>query len=128
MQRQIKTEKVSAKMTLEQFLKQLASAPNSIEFKQVIELIEQHYEYTPSSFRNGPEVYNEAGTNEGSCKIFAFAQHEGLSQNDTLACFGAFYREEVLEQPDANNHGNIRAFIQYGWNGIKFDRAALIKK
>lgn len=114
-------------MTLEQFLKQLASAPNTIEFKQVMGLIEQHYEYTPTSFRNGPEVSNRAGTNEGSCKIFSFAQLEGLSENDTLACFGAFYREEVLAQPDTDNHGNIRAFMKFGWNGIEFDGVALAK-
>jgi hypothetical protein len=115
-------------MTLEKFITQLTNAPNSIEFKQVMELIKQHYEYSPTSFRNGPGVYNEAGTNEGSCKIFGFAQLEGLSEKDTLACFGTFYREEVLEQPDANNHGNIRAFIQSGWNGIEFDGVALVKK
>ena len=116
------------KMTLEQFISQLTTAPNSIEFKQVMELIEQHYEYSPASFRNGPEVFNEAGANEGSCKIFAFAQLEGLSENDTLACFGAFYRDDVLGQPDADNHGNIRAFMQSGWDGIAFDGAALVKK
>jgi|TARA_B110000977_G_C10616656_1_gene314474 hypothetical protein len=116
------------KMTLENFFKQLANTPESIEFKQVMDLIEQYYEYSPASFRNGPELYNEAGTNEGSCKIFAFAQLEGLSQNETLACFGKFYREEVLEQPDANNHGNIRAFIKFGWNGIQFDGIALVKR
>tara|TARA_B110000902_G_scaffold229602_1_gene270507 strand:+ start:1101 stop:1448 length:348 start_codon:yes stop_codon:yes gene_type:complete len=115
-------------MTIEQFLEQLTSAPNSIEFNQLMELIEQHYQYTAASFRNGPEVYNKAGTNEGSCKIFAFAQLEGLSQSATLACFGSFYREEVLAQPEANNHGNIRAFIKFGWDGIDFDGVALIKR
>ena len=115
-------------MTIEHFLEQLTSAPSTIEFKQLMELIEQHYEYSPASFRNGPGIYNEAGTNEGSCKIFAFAQLQGLSQNETLACFGAFYREEVLAQPDADNHGNIRAFMQFGWNGVEFDGVALAKK
>ncbi len=115
-------------MTIEQFLEQLTSAPNAIEFKQVMELIEQVYEYSPASFRNGPEVYNKAGTNEGSCKIFAFAQLEGLSQSATLACFGNFYREEVLARPEANNHGNIRAFMKFGWDGIEFDSVALLKK
>jgi len=114
-------------MTLEEFLKQLRSTPNTIEFNQVMELIEQHCRYTPRGFQNGPNLHNAAGTNEGSCKIFAFAQLEGLSQAETLACFGKFYREEVLEQPNAENHGNIRAFIQFGWEGIKFDGLALAK-
>lgn len=115
-------------MTIEKFLSQLASAPDAIEFEQAIELIDQHYQYTPTSFRNGPDVANGAGTNEGSCKIFAFAQLETLSQNDTLACFGKFYRQDVLEHPTADNHGNIRAFIQYGWAGVEFDGVALVKK
>ena len=53
-------------MTLEKFITQLTNAPNSIEFKQVMELIKQHYEYSPTSSRNGPGVYNEAGTFVGN--------------------------------------------------------------
>jgi len=114
-------------MTLEQFLVELRSTPSTIEFQQVMDIIGQHYHYSARGFQNGPDLHNVPGTNEGSCKIFAFAQLEGLSQAETLACFGKFYREEVLEQPDAENHGNIRAFMQFGWDGIKFDGAALLK-
>ena len=115
-------------MTTEIFLNQLKNSPNTIEFEQVMEIIGEHYQYSPMSFRNGPEVNNEAGTNEGSCKIFAFAQLEGLGLNDTLACFGRFYREDVLEHLDADNHGNIRAFMQFGWAGLEFSGPALLRK
>ena len=115
-------------MSIEHFLKQLSQRPDSIEFDQTMNMINQHFDYSPARFCNGPEVVNEAGTNEGSCKIFAFAKLMQLSEEATLACFGAFYRVEVLQQPEASNHGNIRAFMQYGWNGIQFDRDPLLQK
>ncbi|WP_101760377.1 HopJ type III effector protein [Oceanicoccus sp. KOV_DT_Chl] len=112
-------------MSIEHFLKQLQQHPDSIEFDQTMNVIGQHFDYSPSRFTNGPTVINEAGTNEGSCKIFAFAQLMNLDQSSTLACFGKFYREEVLQQPNADNHGNIRAFMQYGWEGIHFHTTVL---
>ena len=98
-------------MSIEHFLQQLRQYPDSIEFEQTLNVINQNFDYTPRRFSNGPTVINHAGINEGSCKIFAFAQLMNLDQHSTLACFGKFYREEVLQQPDANNHGNIRTFI-----------------
>ncbi|WP_263322480.1 HopJ type III effector protein [Endozoicomonas sp. Mp262] len=71
---------------------------------------------------------NEAGTNEGSCKIFAFGKIHNLTQEETLACFGRFYREDVINDHHGQGHGNIRAFIVSGWDGITFDHQALIEK
>lgn len=113
-------------MSLDSLLQQLQQRPETVEFDQVIALINSLYRFTPTRFTNGSQV-NEQGTNEGSCRIFAFAQLQGLSKEQTLACFGKFYREEVLQQPDAQNHGNIRQFMQHGWDGIKFDQAPLAK-
>jgi len=73
-------------------------------------------------------VINEAGNNEGSCKIFAFGQLARLSEAETLTCFGQYYRDDVLNNPHSNDHANIRMFIKYGWQGINFDSEALIKK
>ena len=115
-------------MKIEQFLEQLKQQPESIEFEQTIAVISEHFDYSPQRFSNGPSVINEASTNEGSCKIFAFAQLMNLDVESTLQCFGRFYREEVLQQPDADNHGNIRAFIKHGWDGVKFDQPALVAK
>lgn len=115
-------------MKLEQLTEQLQSSPETVEFTDVMAVVEQHYDYTPQRFRNGPEVVNEAGANEGSCKLFALAQLLGLSKEQTLACFGAYYRDDVLGNPEGDDHGNIRSFMVHGWDGIAFDGEALKAK
>ncbi|TRX54466.1 HopJ type III effector protein [Thalassomonas sp. M1454] len=109
---------------LKNLLNQLNTEPENVIFSEVISVINQHYIYTPTSFING-DISNDAGTNEGSCKIFAFAQLNNLSEQQTLACFGDYYRIDVLLYPEANDHANIRNFIKTGWQGIKFAGAAL---
>lgn len=115
-------------MSLTSLLQQLQQAPNSVEFDQVMAVIAEHYDYSPTHFSNGPDVVNEAGSNEGSCKIFAFAQLNNLDPAQTLACFGKYYRDDVLQHPEANDHGNIRAFMVHGWDGIKFEGKALLAR
>ncbi len=118
-------------MTLEDLHLQLQQEPTSIEFADVIALIGELYNYTPTRFSNGKgenTVINEAGSNEGSCKIFAFSQLNNFSEEATLACFGAFYRNDVLSNPEGDDHSNIRSFIKYGWAGISFDQQALSPK
>ncbi len=114
-------------MNVDELLQQLRTAPESIEFDQVMATIGEHYEYAPTRFVNG-EVVNEAGQNEGSCKLFAFAQLNALSEVETLALFGRYYRDDVLGNPAGNDHGNIRNFILDGWTGIRFDGDALSAK
>lgn len=111
-------------MSLTAFLQRLRETPEQIEFTDTIAAIESHYEYTPTAFRNG-EVESTAGQNAGSCKIFSFAKLQGLSVNETLACFGRYYREDVLQHPDASDHQNIRTFMRGGWSGIVFAGEAL---
>lgn len=114
-------------MTLDTFLNTLNTTPDTIAFSETIALIDALYDFTPTAFRNG-DLHNDAGQNNGSCKIFAFAQLQQLPPEQTLACFGHYYREEVLQQPDADNHQNIRHFMQNGWEGIQFDGTALSEK
>ena len=98
------------------------------DFEQVINTINEHYDYTPSRFSNGIRdeiVINEAGTNEGSCKIFSFAQMNQLNKDETLNCFGKYYRDDVLNHPDKSDHANIRSFMIHGWDGINFEQTAL---
>jgi hypothetical protein len=45
-----------------------------------------------------------------------------------LNCFGEYYRTDVLQHPDAIDHQNIRNFIRFGWDGVRFDGAALTLK
>lgn len=115
-------------MTLDSLLQLIREAPQGVEFDQVLAVIGDCYRYTPTAFRNGvagDAVFNAAGTNEGSCRIFAFARLHGLNEAQTLACFGRFYREDVLANPAGTDHANIRTFMRHGWEGIHFDGEAL---
>ncbi len=114
-------------MNEKELLTQLRTSPESIEFDQVMTTIANHYDYTPTRFDNG-EVVNEAGSNEGSCKLFAFAKLNGLSEVETLALFGKYYRDDVMGNPAGDDHGNIRNFILDGWLGIQFYGEALTSK
>lgn len=114
-------------MSLEQFFISLNNTPEAIQFNDTISAIDAAYEFTPTSFKNGT-LHNEVGQNSGSCKIFFFAKINGLSKEQTLACFGDFYRLDVLRHPDATDHQNIRNFMQFGWAGIQFDSTALNTK
>ena len=105
-------------------LRQLKTSPETIDFKEVIAYIDEHYDFTPTKFTNGNTV-NEAGENNGSCKIFSFAKLHKLSKEETLGLFGDFYRIDVLKNPEGNDHQNIRNFQQFGWDGISFEGEAL---
>ncbi len=100
---------------------------NQITFPETIAVIEENYNFTPTAFQNGTQ-HNAAGENSGSCKLFSFAKLQNLSKEETLACFGAFYFEEVLGDPNGTNHQNIRNFINLGWDGIQFEGNALEAK
>ena len=115
-------------MTLDDLKSKLKHVPTSIAFADVIKLIGELYHYAPTEFSNGPAVVNKAGSNEGSCKIFAFAKLQGFSEQETLDCFGDFYRKDVLQHPSGDDHANIRSFMEYGWAGIQFEQAALVAK
>jgi len=112
---------------LQEFLTQLSH--QKIDFEDTITIINQLYDYHPTRFSNGltQTVINQAGQNEGSCRIFAFAQLNQLSPASTLACFGRFY-QEVLNDPQGTSHGNIRAFMRDGWAGVSFEGVALTPK
>ena len=98
-------------------LRQLSEAPQSVEFEQVMEVIAAEYRHTPSAFVNGAQ-HNSAEQNQGSCKILAFARMNGLSEQQTLHCFGKYYREDVLQHPGGQGHANIRAFMRSGWGAV----------
>ena len=106
---------------------QLEKSAGEISFREVIAFIDAHYDFTPTRFTNGSTV-NEANQNNGSCKVFSFAQLNGLSEEETLNLFGEFYREDVLKNPEGSDHQNIRNFMQTGWEGISFEGKALQRK
>ena len=114
-------------MSINTFLDKLKQTPNTITFPETIAVIEENYDFTPTSFENGRQ-HNAAGENSGSCKLFAFALLQKLSVAETLACFGAYYFEETLGDPNGTNHQNIRNFMITGWDGIQFEGEALLLK
>lgn len=111
-------------MIIADFLEKLKQDPKNIAFSETIDTIEANYNFTPTAFQNG-NTHNAAGTNSGSCKLFAFAQIQQLTKEETLACFGSYYFDEVLGDPDGSNHQNIRNFMVTGWDGIQFEGMAL---
>lgn len=114
-------------MSIDAFIEKINLNPESIQFTDAIAIIEENYAFTPTAFQNGL-LKNVAGQNSGSCKLFSFAQLHKLTEAQTLVCFGDYYRVDVLQHPDAQDHQNIRNFIQFGWSGITFEDNALSKK
>ena len=108
-------------------VEQVKDNPETIDFKDVISYIDEHYDFSPTKFTNGKTV-NEANDNNGSCKVFSFAKLNDLSKEETLALFGDFYRNDVLKNPGENDHQNIRNFMEFGWDGILFEGEALREK
>lgn len=107
-------------------MEQLNQAPESVEFEQVIAVIAAEYRHTASAFTNGEQI-NSAEQNQGSCKILGFARLNGLTEQQTLYCFGRYYREDVLQHPEGSDHGNIRAFMRTGWGGVQLPNDALVR-
>ena len=114
-------------LTLDQLFLILKDQPENINFDDIIALIDKLCDFTPTAFKNG-EVYNQAGENNGSCKLLFFAREQQLSETDTLHCFGE-HHQMVLKNPRGTDHANIRQFMKTGWSGISYEsNSVLIKK
>lgn len=98
----------------------------SIVFADVLAFIEQRYQHQPTAFKNGANQ-NQSTENQGSAKVFYFAQLNGLSKEQTLALFAEHY-QAVINTPEGTDHQNIRQFMQHGWDGIAFDGVALSER
>jgi len=114
-------------MKIETYLQQLQQSPSSINFENTMSVIDTHYQFTPTAFTNGP-LTNAENENNGSCKIFTFARLQNLTPEQTLHCFGDYYRKDVLQNPNGEDHLNIRNFISTQWAGISFKGSALMPK
>ena len=89
-----------------------------------MEVIDTNFEFAPTAFTNGA-LQNAAGQNSGSCKLFAFAKKQGFTKEQTLACFGDYYFEEILKDVNGNGHQNIRNFMKTGFEGLSFKEEPL---
>ena len=109
-------------MTLEDFINRLGN-DDTLLFAETMAMIDEHYEVTPTAFGNGigtDTLHNSARENQGSCRVFAFGRLLGLTEQQTLVCFGEHYRQ-VLAHPEGSDHANIRTFMRHGWPGIHFE-------
>ncbi|KAB1066806.1 HopJ type III effector protein [Tamlana haliotis] len=114
-------------MNIETFKNKLQANPKTIAFADTMSTIEANYTFTPTAFINGA-LKNTEGENSGSCKLFAFAKKQGFTKEETLACFGKFYFEDVLQDPEGTGHQNIRNFIKTGFEGLSFAGEAIVEK
>jgi len=114
-------------MDITTYISNVKTAPDSLGFHALMALIESQYDFTPTEFSNGT-VVNLADQNQGSCKLFSFAKLNNLNKEETLACFGKFYRDDVLQNPQGDDHQNIRNFMTHGWDGVSFKGKALTPK
>ena len=103
-------------MTIDELVRALDSASPDFVFADVMSAIDGAFSSTPCAFDNGVQK-NSASENQGSCKVFAFARQAGLDEEQTLRLFAEHYRS-VLDDPQGSAHGNIRAFMQSGWDGV----------
>ena len=95
----------------------------ALPFSEIIRYIDENYTHNPTAFKNG-ELLNEAHENQGSARVFYFARLHTLSELDTLRLFSEHY-QSVLDDVSGDSHQNIRNFMKYGWQGIKFNGTAL---
>lgn len=114
-------------MNVDIFVQKLKTSPRTIAFSDTMAVVEANYNFTPTAFKNG-DLKNEAGENSGSCKLFAFAKAQDFTVSETLACFGAFYFDDVLKDPEGTGHQNIRNFMKTGFEGLVFEGTALTVK
>ncbi len=99
---------------------------HTLSFKEILNYIEEHYQSNPSAFKNG-ELQNSEDENQGSAKTLFFAQLNNLSKEDTLKLFAEHY-QSVLEDLNGTSHQNIRNFMNYGWEGVVFEKDVLKAK
>lgn len=113
-------------MSIFEYIAALGSETDAPSFEDTLAVIDAHYDFTPTAFQNG-SVEDAAGTNSGSCKVFSFAKLHGLNETQTLAMFARHY-QDVLADSDGSAHGNIRAFMVTGMDGVSFAGEALAVK
>ncbi|WP_165733039.1 HopJ type III effector protein [Polaribacter sp. 20A6] len=110
-------------MIIQEFKTKLKANPTSILFVETMQVIEDNYNFTPTTFTNG-DIKNKAGENSGSCKLFAFAKIQKMTKEEALFCFGEHYKN-VLEDENGDSHQNIRNFMKSGFDGLSFESEAL---
>lgn len=103
-----------------------ALAKSEYAFSDTMAFIDANFDFTPSAFQNGTAV-NAANQNQGSCKVLSMGKLLDLSTGETLSCFGEFY-QDVLNQPEGQDHQNIRQLMDKGLDQVTFEHFPLTLK
>ena len=111
-------------MKLETFEKKIKETPALVTFSETMAVIDENYIFEPTAFTNG-NLQNESGQNSGSCKLLAFAKIQAFTKEETLACFGGYYFDDVLNNSTGTDHQNIRNFMRTGFEGLTFEKNPL---
>ena len=101
-----------------------------LKFQYVIDTINANYDFSPTPFRVFPgALLNAAGTNEGACRVLAFAKDQSIdSQKDVVLELFAEHYDAVLANPNGAKHQNIRLVMQHGAEEVEFSCWPLSKK
>ncbi|GMI13886.1 hypothetical protein TrVE_jg13406 [Triparma verrucosa] len=102
----------------ELFLQNYEMDPKGFKFEEFIEMINGCYETGLIEWKNG-SITNAEGENEGSAHVLSFAALAGLDKEKTLGLWAQYY-QDVLDTPGGDDHGNIRNFMENGWEGVDF--------
>jgi hypothetical protein len=103
---------------IENLLRKVRTDASSLMFAETLEAIELGFEFFGVKFSCG-DVVSSSSENTGSSKVLSMAILVGLTDAETLACFGEHYRD-VLADPSGASHANIRALMATGLAGVKF--------
>jgi len=95
-----------------------------MKFSDTQDLINKDYNYEANGFTIG-DIYNDKNSNQWSGRILSYAIINKLNTIETLKLFGEYY-QEVLDNPNADSHKNIRALMKYGIESAKFDNNKLL--
>ncbi|MBX3253570.1 MAG: HopJ type III effector protein [Chitinophagaceae bacterium] len=101
-------------------------AAGKMDFAALLAYIDEHYVHMPTAFKNGDQ-YNHSSENQGSARVLFYARLNNLGKEDTLRLFAEHY-QNVLDDPGAANHQNIRQFMLKGWDGVEFEGQVLLPK
>jgi hypothetical protein len=80
------------------FFRKIKTNSAKHHIQETIAVIEENYTFLQQHLKM--EYCTMQGENSGSCKLFAFAEMQNLSEAATLSCFGAYYQEDVLGDPE----------------------------
>ncbi len=98
------------------------------KLNETLSLIRSIYDIPPTGFVVGNQI-NMSDENQGSLAILSFARACRLPDEEVLPMFGEAY-EEVLGNPDGEDHSNIRALMDLGMSAFfpDVDECIFLKK